>query len=455
MLFPTVDRTSSIPVSTQIADWYRAKVEDGTIETGSNLPSMRSIAKATGISSTTVKRAIDTLHQAGYTEKDEVGRYILRVPALKQNTSKPQQTRWQVFWSYAREDDKNSHGAISTLMQQVRDEFAFMTGDELSDFQDTKDIPWGSNWTQVIEENVHATVFFIPILTPTYFRRPNCIREFGAALANLTEAGIQDGIFPLRFADFDATLDRLVDQRLREYVKTCQYIDCSEVRRLSPSDGRYTAKIGEIVDKMLELGPKLNDDQEKLDALALQEGTLRDEPGALEMLEELESAPDEIGATAEEITADLTEIGSKFSLAAGEMNNQPPSKHVIAARIRICKQLAANLDVPTKRFSRNCSTFVNHVYQLDSSLRAIPMLLEMNPNKEDERMGLEAFRKMISDLQESSISMFEELRDFREATDKIYGLSRDLKPILSSLKESVGLILSLEPVFDSWSGLIA
>ena len=137
------------------------------------------------------------------------------------------------------------------------------------------------------------------------------------------------------------------------------------------------------------------------------------------------------------------------------MNNHLPSKHVIAARIRICKQLAANLDAPTKRFSRNCSTFVNHVYQLDSSLRAIPMLLEMNPNKEDERMGLEAFHKMISDLQESSISMFEELRDFREATDKIYGLSRDLKPILSSLKESVGLRLSLEPVFDSWSGLIA
>lgn len=450
MQTPIINPNVQTPSYLQIADWYRERIEEGTLVEGEMLPSTRALGKEIGVSSTPVQKALSMLQDSGYLEKASNGRYIIAKRIAPRPPTENEGTRWQVFWSYARGDDENSHGAISELMQQIRDEFALVTGDELTDFQDQKDIPWGSNWCRIIEENVQATVFFVPILTPTYLRRPNCVSEFGLALNNLKAAGIEDGIFPIVFVPIKQALSRLIDKDMRTYLESCQYIDCSGIRRLSPNESEYKKKVGEIVDQIVKMQVKLNEHQNALDSKTAGETPADDEPGLLEKVSFLERLPEEINKTASSLNSDLQIIGDKFSNATSRIEKANSSTHSVGAKIAICKQLATELEAPVSRFNNDCTAFVNYFYEFDANLNAFPAIQSFNTDESERAQAMSAFNDAISAIQTSSVPMFDGMRDFRNMAEKIHGLSRELKPALSSIKESCDLILSLEPLIASW-----
>lgn len=450
MQVPSINPDAQAPSYLQIVDWYRERIEEGALKEGEMLPSTRALGNEIGVSSTPVLRALGMLQDSGYLEKASNGRYIIAKRIIPRPPAENESTRWQVFWSYARGDDKNSHGAISELMQQIRDEFALVTGDELTDFQDQKDIPWGSNWCRIIEENVQATVFFVPILTPTYLRRPNCVSEFGLALSNLKTAGIEDGIFPIVFVPIEQALGRLIDKEMKAYLETCQYIDCSGIRRLSPDESEYKKKIGEIVDQMVKMQAKLNNHQDVLDSRTAGETPANDEPGLLEKVNLLESLPEEISKTASSLNSNLQIIGDKFSGATSKIEKASGKTQSVGAKIAICKQLATELETPVCRFNNDCTAFVNYFYEVDANLNAFPAIQSFNTDESERSQAMAAFNDAIAAIQTSSVPMFNGMRDFRNMAEKIHGLSRELKPALSSIKESCDLILSLEPLIASW-----
>jgi hypothetical protein len=390
---------------------------------------------------------LDSLQNSGYLYRDESGHLTVAVniPLFEMN-----QARWQAFWSYAHEDDRNTHGAVTMLMNRICDEFAATTGEPLGIFQDAKDIPWGSNWEQVIENNVKTTVFFIPVLTPTYLHRPNCISELSKAITNLSRAGIENGIFPLVFINIDAALHTFPDKRVKEYIEQCQHIDCSKLRRIDPDSAEYKAKIGYIVDAMVGMQSKLNANQDRLDSQLVEESS-SDTPGYLEKYEMLQDAVPKIGETSSALTGDLSKIGELFQRSTDDINRQAKGNKAISARISICKRLASNLKKPAASFSRHCSDLVGAVQMLDTGLPALPGILSLEPDDGNHASNVESFNKMIDILQASGSKMFDPVRDFRTRIDQVKDLSRDLRPILASIQESCDLILSLEPTFKSWS----
>lgn len=446
---PIVNRNTSMPISIQIAEYYKDQISSGDLEAGESLPSLRSLAHTIGTSTTTVKRALDSLQKSGYLDKDNNGRLTIAITA---HTCEMRQARWQAFWSYAHEDDQNTHGSISMLMNRIRDEFAATTGEPLGVFQDAKDIPWGSDWKQVIEYNLKTTVFFIPVLTPTYLHRPNCISELSNAIANLGKAGIENGIFPLLFIDIERALQSFPDKRVKEYIQRCQYIDCSNLRRVDPNSTEYKRKIGEIVDKMVGMQETLNANQDKLDSRIVEESS-SDSPGYLERYAMLEDAVPKIEETSSSLTHDLSSIGSIFQRGADDINKQAQGNKAISARIIICKRLATDLKQPTSNFNKHCSNLVDAVQMLDAGLPALPGILSFEAAGENRAANIESFNNMIDTLQESGDAMFGPIRDFRSQANQMINLSRDLRPILTSIQESCDLILGLELTFKSWETL--
>lgn len=446
---PTINNNLSVPVSTQISDWYEHRISSGDLGEGQKLPSIRTIATAVGTSTTTVKRALDSLQVSGYLEKDGNGKLVV---VTNYTTSGTQQARWQAFWSYAHDDNKNTHGAVSQLMQRICDEFEATTGEPLGIFQDAKDIPWGSNWRQVIDKNVTTTVFFIPILTPTYLHRPNCISEFSAAITNLSKAGIANGIFPIVFIDIKTAMKSFKNEQISRYIDEHQYIDCTALRRIDPDSAEYRTKVGEIVDTMVSLQEQLNENQDMLDSKTTKNEQPED-AGYLEQVQELEDSVPKIQSDADGLCGDLKEMGAMFQRSTNTMKSNANGPTSTAAKILACKQLASDIKEPVNSFNIHSNNFVEGILQFDASISALPKLIGFGSDDSERVIAAVSLNNMIDTMLSSSRPMFAGIRSYRETVDNVKDLSRDLRPVLLSLRESCDIILSLEPVFESWRNL--
>jgi hypothetical protein len=79
------------------------------------------------------------------------------------------------FFSYSREDDVDSHGALSTLRTRIQGELRGQLGRTAKTFrlwQDKEAIPSGTLWASEIKNAVAQSVFFIQIITPTVVASP-------------------------------------------------------------------------------------------------------------------------------------------------------------------------------------------------------------------------------------------------------------------------------------------
>ena len=106
------------------------------------------------------------------------------------------------FFSYSREDDADSLGALSALRDRIQRELRSQLGRTTRSFrlwQDKEAIASGKLWEAEIRTAVEQSVFFIPIVTPTVVKSPYCRFELESVLTR--EAGLDrdDLIFPILY----------------------------------------------------------------------------------------------------------------------------------------------------------------------------------------------------------------------------------------------------------------
>jgi hypothetical protein len=104
-----------------------------------------------------------------------------------------------VFWSYSHEDDKLDSGNIVLLARRLADEYSLITGEELVLFVD-RDIKWGEGWRDRIDSALIGTTFFVPVLTPRYFTRPECRKEATSFHGKAEGAMLSELLLPVLYA---------------------------------------------------------------------------------------------------------------------------------------------------------------------------------------------------------------------------------------------------------------
>jgi uncharacterized membrane protein HdeD (DUF308 family) len=159
------------------------------------------------------------------------------------------------FFSYSREDDVDSHGALSELRNRIQGELRGQLGRTTKSFrlwQDKEAIPAGTLWEAEIKTAVGQSVFFIPIITPTVVASPFCRFEFEAFLEREAVLGRTDLVFPMLYIDVPALQDsaRRQNDPLLAIIAKRQYVDWREFRYLDINStevkkaiGRFSANI--------------------------------------------------------------------------------------------------------------------------------------------------------------------------------------------------------------------
>ena len=139
------------------------------------------------------------------------------------------------FFSYSREDDEGSAGALTALRDRIQHELRAQLGRSFKNFrlwQDKEAIPAGTLWEEEIKAAVAQSSFFIPIITPTVVKSPHCQFELNSFLAREAELGRSDLVFPILYIGVPALND--AEQRKTDPVLSLitrrQYVDWRVLR---------------------------------------------------------------------------------------------------------------------------------------------------------------------------------------------------------------------------------
>jgi hypothetical protein len=106
------------------------------------------------------------------------------------------------FFSYSREDDEGSNGALSELRQRIREELRAQLGllsESIRLWQDQEAIAPGTHWQEDTQAAIAQSVCFIPIITPTVIKSPDFKFELDAFLVREQELGRTDLVFPILY----------------------------------------------------------------------------------------------------------------------------------------------------------------------------------------------------------------------------------------------------------------
>jgi hypothetical protein len=152
------------------------------------------------------------------------------------------------FFSYSRDDDSDSEGALSALRERIQRELRGQLGRSFKSFrlwQDKVAIAPGKLWEAEIGTAVGQAVFFIPIITPTVVKSPFCKFELDSFLVREQALGRRDLIFPILYIDVPSLEDSSQRQNdpVLSIIAKRQYMDWREFRHRDVNSTEMKEKI--------------------------------------------------------------------------------------------------------------------------------------------------------------------------------------------------------------------
>jgi hypothetical protein len=155
-------------------------------------------------------------------------------------------TRPAAFLSYDHLDDRYGH--ISRFKERLADEVCIQTGEEFTIFQDRSDILWGENWRRRIEDSLEGVAFFIPVITPSFFKSEYCRAELKQFLEREKKLCRRDFILPVYYVGTPLLDDagRRAEDELAKEIAERQYADWRELR-FEPFD---SPKVGKELERL-------------------------------------------------------------------------------------------------------------------------------------------------------------------------------------------------------------
>ena len=111
------------------------------------------------------------------------------------------------FLSYTRADDRRERGRISQFRQELEEEMRAVTGEAFEIFQDVDDIDVGERWSEKLDQMLDEARFFIPIVTPSYFKSKACRDELAKFLKAEKAKGRAVLVLPIYYIECDVLED--------------------------------------------------------------------------------------------------------------------------------------------------------------------------------------------------------------------------------------------------------
>ena len=187
------------------------------------------------------------------------------------------------FWSYSHDDDERDGHALLRLATRIQDEFALVTGESLILFVDRDQISWGEEWRRRIETALAETTFFIPIITPLYFKRPECRRELLSFAGQAQSLGAIELVMPILYVAVPDLAEDSSDEA-RALVAKMQYTDWHELRLSAEDSAEYRRALNSLALRLAEISSRYEQkDAQRIYGIT-EEETEAEEEGLLDQL---------------------------------------------------------------------------------------------------------------------------------------------------------------------------
>jgi CheY-like chemotaxis protein len=125
--------------------------------------------------------------------------------------------------SYTRKDDEFFGGYITAFRKMLENAVQVVTGEtSFQVFQDIDGIVIGENWEKKLDEAIHGSSFFVPMLSPLFFNSQPCREEVEKFLEHERALNRSDLILPIYFlttAKLEKEEEKTKDPLATEFAK--------------------------------------------------------------------------------------------------------------------------------------------------------------------------------------------------------------------------------------------
>jgi len=161
------------------------------------------------------------------------------------------------FFSYSRDDDRDSRGRLSKLRDAIQRELGSQLGADRKHFriwQDKEAIALGTLWESKIKDGIDKSLFFIPIVTPRAVGSRHCKVEFESFIERERALGRDDLVFPVLYIAVPA-LEAEEEWRsdpVLSIIGTRQYVDWRDYRFIDVDNSAFSQEIAGFCDKIVK-----------------------------------------------------------------------------------------------------------------------------------------------------------------------------------------------------------
>jgi hypothetical protein len=351
------------------------------------------------------------------------------------------------FWSYAHEDDEQDSGRIRSLADAVKREYSLLTGEELQLFID-RDLQWGEEWRSRIDEALTGTTFFIPIITPRYFQRPECRRELLTFAGHAKSLGRQElllSIYYVSVSGFDD--ERSSDDEAVELVASMQWDDWRTLRLEAEDSAAYRQRVNQLATRLASISQSLAEkDEEPVAQVSFADvASDDDEPGFLDQIAEAEDAFPKLTAVIVEIGEVLAQLGD---LATGwNPTLERAASQGAGPALFALRDFSKQLDPLAGRMEILGKSYAAELVRVDPAILTLIRIAAADDEPSED--ALELFRgiEVLHEAARESVAMFS---DLTSTLEEVSQMSRDLRRPLRKIRGGLKTVLDGQAVLDEW-----
>ena len=361
------------------------------------------------------------------------------------------------FWSYVHEDDEAEGGRILRLANDIKAEYELRTAEEIDLFVDREGISWGDRWRDVIDGNLESVAFFIPIMTPRYFLKEECRREFALFANRAKRRGLKDLLLPVHYVDVPALSGEPGGDDLVDLAGDTQWEDWRELRLEEVHSKAYRQAVAKLVGRLVEANKRaetVSDHEPETTTEDTTNEEAKEPPGTIDRIALMEEEFPNWNNTLHRLTEQTDVIREKFEGATSDLN-RGGNRERFANRIVILRRLAWEMDEPTSQIATLAREYVSQLHDVDDGLRAI--FEEIPTAVQDDSELVEdvcQFFGHIRGLSEAARTGVDSVQQWVNSILPMERMSRDLRPRLRKLRRALMTLVDAREITDSWIDLI-
>jgi hypothetical protein len=366
----------------------------------------------------------------------------------KENVLVPASPNVICFWSYTHRDDLLEAGRIRRLADAIANEYELLTGERLALFVDHSEISWGDRWRDVIDSALATTALFVPVVTPLYLRSEQCRREFVEFSSRAENAGAIELVLPIIYAETPAVSDTDNDDEIAELLRTIQYVDWRKNRLSDENSMQYRTAVHEMAARLVDV----------ISTVSARPVVIPDthedaRPGIWDEIGEAEANAQSWHGTLAALSDEMTVIVAAVNDATERGKVSDKQQQGAKGRLAVLARLASDIATPSGRIEELGKSFGDSVRGADTGIQVVLRQAHRDDLTAQDALAANNLFEQVRELATATSEATSHVRVFVHQIDDMQAMSRLIRKPLRQVRAGLMAIIDAETVVVRWSDL--